>query len=201
MFSKTIAMCALSLLIISCNGKQDAGQESDSGTDYEPLWKADYEKMLQAKRDRMIELANNSPTYPRPQHDPSLVATTYRNEGPNEVDRIAVKNTENGDVLVTHSADDERMTIVYAFRLHSGELVSFYHVQFAPGYPEEIDFVPYRLFAITHNATPTPDALAARERVSPEFFARYLASSSGFVEKPDKKFLVIDAPLEKSEAL
>lgn len=184
----------VTVLTTGCEDSAEDVSEANVAKQNEPDWKSSYEQMLQFKRDRMIELSKISPTYPRPEHDPSLVATSY--EG-----KIAIRNLTNGDMLVSHSGDNERMIVTFAFRLDSGELVSFYKVHLAPGYPDKIDFVPYRIFAITHNASPSPEAMVARERMSPAIFARYLASDPDFVRDESKRFLVIDAPLEPGETL
>lgn len=193
-----VPSCALlyvvAVFLTGCGNRSEAINETDVAKQNEPDWNASYEQMLQFKRDRMIELAKISPTYPRPEHDPSLVAASY--DG-----KIAVRNSTNGDMLVSHSSDNERMIVTFAFRLASGELVSFYKVHLAPGYPDKIDFVPYRIFAITYNASPSSEAMAARKRMSPAIFAQYLASDPDFARDESKKFLVIDAPLEPGETL
>lgn len=159
-----------------------------------PHWEVSYEKTQDAKRERILRLVRSSPSYPRPPRDPSLVPTSVNG-------KIAVRNAANGDTLAGHSNSYELEALTFAFRIKSGELVSFYRIQLVSGYPEKLDFVPYRIFAITHNASPTVEGLAARARMSPEIFARYLASSADYVDDPAKKFVVIDAPLEIDETL
>lgn len=184
----------VTVLTTGCEDSAEDVSEANVAKQNEPDWKASYEQMLQFKRDRMIELSKISPTYPRPQRDSNVIVTPHE-------DNIALKNTVNGDLLVRHSADEERKIITFAFRLASGEFVSFYKVHIAIGYPDKIEFIPYRIFEITHNASPSPEAMAARERMSPAIFARYLASDPGFVRDESKRFLVIDAPLEPGETL
>lgn len=187
-------LCGLFLFTTGCGNSEDDKSEADVTERPDLEWQASYERLQKCKRDRITELAKTSPTYPRPAHDLGLVPTSY--EG-----RIAVMNTTNGDILAGQTSDRESKTLVYAFRLSTGELISFYHVQLVSGYPDKIDFVPYRIFNITHNISPSSEALKARSRMSPEIFARYLASSADYVDDPAKKFVVIYAPLEADEAL
>lgn len=111
-------LSVFTVLATGCENSAEDVSEANVAQQNEPDWKASYEQMLQFKRDRMIELSKVSPTYPRPMRDPNFVATTY--EG-----KIAVRNSTNGDMLVSHSGDNERMIVTFAFRLDSGELVSF----------------------------------------------------------------------------
>ena len=160
----------------------------------EPPWKQRYEDQQRFKRNHAVELVKTSPTYPRPDRDPAIEMTSY--DG-----KVAYRDVNTGDVLVAHSAENERRLIDYAFRTASGELVSFLKVQIISGSPDQIDFVPYRLYAITDNQTPSEEAIEARERISPTRFAQFLASDRWYLEHPDQNFIVIHAPLEEGERL
>lgn len=182
------------LTLAGCGDFGGADQEDGMARRGEGSSKRIYEDQQRFKRERAIALAKTSPTYPRPERDPAIRMTDY--DG-----KIAYLDEKTGDILVAHSAENERRLIDYAFRTASGELVAFFKVQIISGSPEQIDFVPYRLYAITENQNPSEEALDVRKRISPARFAQFLASDRWYIEHPEREFIVIEAPLEAGERL
>jgi hypothetical protein len=179
------AACAILALASGCGSEAEIAGEKEVGRQTEAGREDYHEKKQQAKRERMIKLAKTAPTYPRPDHDPTLVPSSYEGS-------IAVTNTLNGDILAIEPSSRANQKLTYAFRLKSGELVSYYFVEVAGGYPEEIDFIPFRIYGISHNKLASAASVAARNRMSPEIFARYLASRTEYARDKSKHFIVID---------
>ena len=187
---RRVLVPCVALALLGCG---DASQEAGMNKE-QPWWQDSYDRLQEAKRQQILELMKTHPYYRRPPQDPSIHMTGI--EG-----KVALVDEITGDRLIIYSSHRDENVILYRFETESGEFISFFKAQVIYGYPDKIDFVPYRLFEITENANPSPKAIEARKRISPERFAQFLASDRQYTDEPEVQFIVIHAPLEPGEVL
>ncbi|MGB3165872.1 MAG: hypothetical protein WBA68_03755 [Alteraurantiacibacter sp.] len=142
-----------------------------------------------------LNLAETHPTYPQPERNPNI--SQDLSDG-----RVKYVHSETGDKLVgvpSSSHPDHPRIIEYYFEDAEGREQAGYRIQEIPGYPEHVAFDPLRLIQTYHFLGADKTVIAARYNV--ERLAEFLASEPAREKWPERRFLLIDAPLEEGEEL
>ena len=143
-----------------------------------------------------LKLAETHPTYPQPERNPDIVMS-FTPHG-----RIRYVDCVTGDSLVVEGSNGRRdhpWISEYYFEDAAGQEQAGYRIQEIPGYPEHVGFDPLRLIQTFHFKGADKAAIAARYNV--ERLAEFLASEPAREKWPERRFLLIDAPMQEGEDL
>lgn len=139
-----------------------------------------------------LELAKRFPSYDQPPRNPKIAQDL--SDG-----RVTYKHAETGDRLVAVPGRSEAFVNEYYFEDAKGHAQVFYQLQTLPGYPAQIAFDPYRLFRKYHGQGADPETIS--KKYGPADLAEFLASEPVRLKWPERRFVLVDAPLQDGEQL
>ncbi len=154
---------------------------------WEPSWKKSFDESKEKARARTLALMENATLYPQPPRDPHIVWNKKE-------DRVTLVDTATGDTLVHVSAGREPETSAFRFQTGSGQVVRTFYTELGGGYHMPWDTLPIRVFA-TQDADAEGEAMeAARERMSLERLALFLAAHPMFSNDRARRFVIFETP-------
>lgn len=191
----TTASMAVAISVILVGGCNESSSRGADTMTKEPSWKASYDAQEGAAAARMRELIARAPTYAQPPADPGIFWTSSADN------RIMLVERATGNFIIFQQIDRERNLMDFRWTTENRQLVCIFTVKIGRPIAGSPTIVPLRLFHIQDSPKQKPDIAALRRQMTLPRLAQFLTAWPGFGDSPDRRFVLIDAPVEQGERL